>query len=74
MEMGRRGESEDCLASCMQMTWFYGETVCRGVKFNAGMRKVMILNGEEGLKCEVHIDGIRLEHVSEFKYLDCVLD
>ena len=24
--------------------------------------------------CEVHIDGIRLEHVSEFKYMECVLD
>ena len=22
MGMGRREESEDCLASCMQMTWF----------------------------------------------------
>ena len=22
MEMGRRGESRDCLATCMQMTWF----------------------------------------------------
>ena len=44
------------------------------MKFNACMRKVTILNGEEGLKCEVHIDGVRLEHISEFKYLDCVLD
>ena len=24
------------------------------------------------LECEVHVDGIRLEHVSEFKYLGCV--
>ena len=29
---------------------------------------------EEGLVCEVHVDGIRLEHVSAFKYLGCVLD
>ena len=35
---------------------------------------MMILNGEEGLECEVHVDGIRLEHVSEFIYLGCVLD
>ena len=35
---------------------------------------MMVLNEEEGLDCEVHIDGIRLEHVSEFKYLRCVLD
>ena len=34
----------------------------------------MILNAEEGLDCEVHADGIRLEHVSEFNYLGCVLD
>ena len=32
----------------------------------------MELNGEEGLESEVHVDGIRLEHVSEFKYLRCV--
>ena len=50
--------------------------VCRkkGMKVNAGKRKVMVLNGEEGLECEVHVDGIHLEHVSEFKYLGCVLD
>ena len=34
----------------------------------------MVLNGEEKLGCEVHVDGIRLEHVSEFKYLECVLN
>ena len=45
-----------------------------GLKFNAGKSKVMVLNREEGLECEVHEDGIRLEHVSEFKYLGCVLD
>ena len=26
MGMGRRGESEDCLASCKQMTWFCVES------------------------------------------------
>ena len=34
----------------------------------------MVLNGEEGLECEIHVDRILLEHVSEFKYLWCVLD
>ena len=34
----------------------------------------MVLNGEEGSECEVHVDGIRLEHASEFKYFRCVLD
>ena len=50
--------------------------VCRrrGLKFNAGKRKVMVLNGEEGLELEVHVDRVRLEHVSELKYLGCVLD
>ena len=46
----------------------------RGLKVNAGKSKVMVLNGEEGLECEVYIDGIRLEQGSEFKYLGCVLD
>ena len=26
------------------------------------------------MECEVHIDWIRLDHISEFKYLVCVLD
>ena len=34
----------------------------------------MMLGGEEGLECEVCIDGIHLEHVSECKYLGCGLD
>ena len=25
-------------------------------------------------QCEVHVDGIHFEHVSEFKYLGCILD
>ena len=29
---------------------------------------MQVLNGEEGLDFEVHVDGISLEHVSEFKY------
>ena len=64
------GESGDSLVSCMQMTWFCGDLramvgrlaeVCRrGLKVNAGKSKVMVLNGEEGLECEVHVDEIRL--------------
>ena len=34
----------------------------------------MVLNAEERLECEAHVDGICLEHVSEFKYLGFVLD
>ena len=45
--------------------------VCRRreLKVNAAKNRVMVLNGEEGLEPEVHIDGIHLEHVSGFKYL-----
>ena len=44
--------------------------VCRrrGLKVNAGKSKVMVLNREKGLECEVCIDGICLKYVSEFKY------
>ena len=50
--------------------------VCRRrrLKFNGVKSKEMVMNGEEGLEYEVHIDGICLEHVSEFKYLGCILD
>ena len=32
----------------------------------------MMLNGEEGLKCEIHVERMQLEY--KFKYLGCVLD
>ena len=50
--------------------------VCRrrGLRVNAAKSKVMVLSGKEGLECEVHIEGICLEHVSEFEYLGCALD
>ena len=32
------------------------------------------LSREEGLQCDVCVDGMRLEHWSEFKYLGCVLN
>ena len=44
------------------------------MKVNVSKSKVMVLNGEEGLDCDVHADGILLEHFSEFKYLGRVLD
>ena len=64
------GESEDDLRA---MVGCFAE-VCKGLKVNAGKSKVMVLGEEEGLECEVCVDGIRLEHVSEFQYLGCVLD
>ena len=50
--------------------------VCRRrcLKVNTGRSKVMVLNGEEGLECEFHVDSIHLEDVLEFKYLGCILD
>ena len=50
--------------------------VCRrrGLKVSAGKSMVMVLGGEEGLECEVCIDGICLEHVSKCKYLGCVFE
>ena len=46
----------------------------RGLKVKADKLKVMVLNGEEGLECEVHVDRMRLDHVFEFKYFGCVLN
>ena len=60
------GESEEDLKAMMGLS----VEVCRkrGLKVNAGKRKVMVMNGEEGLECEIHVDGVRLEHVFEFKF------
>ena len=47
----------------------------RGLKVNASKSKVNLLDGGgEELACADCVDRIRLEHVSEFKYLGCVLD
>ena len=59
------GDSEGDLRVMVEQ---FGE-VCgrRGLKVNAGKSKVIVLNGEAALECEVHLDGIHLENVSEFK-------
>ena len=59
------GESEKDLRA---MFGIFAE-VCRGrgLKVNAGKNKVMVLNGEEGLECDVNVDGVQLKHMSEFK-------
>ena len=46
----------------------------RGLKVNPGKSKVMMMNGEERLECEIRVIGMQLEHASEFKYLGCVLN
>ena len=56
------------------MVGWFGEVCRRGLKVNADKSKVMVLSIEEGLECEYHVDGFHLQHLSEFKYLGCVLD
>ena len=62
------GESEEDLRAMAGR--FVEVNKRRGMK---GKSKGMVLNGKEGLKCEVYVDGIHLGQVSEFKYLGCVL-
>ena len=40
--------------------------VCRrrGLKVNACKSKVMVLNGEEGLECQVHVDGSKSRNLN----------
>ena len=54
----------------------YFVEVCRRIslKVNADKNRVMVLCGEEGLGCEIRLDGARLEQVSDLKYLGCVLN
>ena len=54
--------------------WFAQMCRRRGLMVNVVKSKVMVLNGEEGLEYEVHVDVIRLGQVSELKYLLCVFD
>ena len=58
------GESEEDL---MAMVGHFLEVFKRrGLKVSVGKSKVMLLNGEDRLECEFHIDRMELEHVSEF--------
>ena len=59
------GESEEELWS--RVGTFFEVCWKRGLKLNAG-------DGEEGLECGVCVDGMRLENVLEFKYLECILE
>ena len=60
MEMGRRGVSflEDGREWRLSSLLYADDVVLCG----------------ESEECEAHVDGICLEHVSEYKYLGCVLD
>ena len=66
------GESKEDLKAIVER--FVEVCTRRGLKVNAGKTKGMMLKGDEGLECEASVDGMRLEHASEFKYLGCVLD
>ena len=63
------GESEEDLR--VMVRWFVEVCRRRGLIVNASQSMVMVLNGEQGLECEIHVDWIHLEHISEFKYLGC---
>ena len=59
------GESEEDLrARWKNFLRFVGEEVVKSSK-----SKVMGLNEEDGLECQVRVCVMRLEHVSEFKFL-----
>ena len=51
------GETEEDLRA--MVGWFIEVCKRRGLKVNAGRNKVMVMNGEERLECEVHVDGVR---------------
>ena len=59
-----------CVASWRKIHWQWWDILLscveKKVKVNAGKSKVMILNGEEGLECELYMGRMQLEHVSEF--------
>ena len=46
----------------------------RGLKVNADKSKVMRLCGEDGINCEIRVDGARLEQVPGFRYLGCAFE
>ena len=51
------GETEEDLRS--MVVRFVEVCRRRGLKVNAGKSKVRVLNGEEGLEYEVHVDSFR---------------
>ena len=48
----------------VMVEWFAEVYRRGGLKVSAGKSKVMPLNREEELECEVHVDRIRLEHLN----------
>ena len=66
------GESKKDLRAMMRC--FFEVYRRRCIKVRADKSNMMVLSGQEGLECEVLVDGVRLDHASGFKYLGCVLD
>ena len=56
------GESKENLRV---MVGQFAKVCRRWLKVNSCKSKVMVLNEEEGLECEVYVDGICLENVLE---------
>ena len=48
------GKSKEYLRA--MVGWFIEVSRRRGVKVNVGKSKVIVLNGEDGLECEVYVD------------------
>ena len=70
-EISRGGEREEIfwafflwlIGGKPERQWWDVLLVCkRGLKVNVGKSKVMMLNGEEELECEICVDGMQLEH------------
>ena len=56
------GESEENLRA--MVGWVVEVCRRRGLKVYAGKSKIIVMNAEGGLECEVNVDGISLEHFS----------
>ena len=55
------GESYEDLRAMMEH--FVEVYKRRVLKVSAGKSKIIVLNGEKGLECEVCVDGMQLEHL-----------
>ena len=66
------GESKEGLRAMVGCLVEVSRRRCLNV--NAGKSWVMVLGEEDGLECEVLMNGMQLEHMLELKYLGCVLD
>ena len=45
----------------------------RGLKVSTDNSKSIVLDGEDGLECEVCVDGMQFEHVSEINIWELFL-